>query len=121
MVSCSAESWAGEGSESGVGGADFGGRRGGGAAGKPLRHVLEFERPLAQLEQQIQVIGQEQERIRQNMTQLGRDTDGMNDIPPDPDSVVVINDYLKDGRRTIDIRPWFLVKQDGKWKLARKS
>ena len=28
-----------------------------------------------QLEQQIQVISQEQERIRQNMAQLGRDTD----------------------------------------------
>jgi hypothetical protein len=32
-------------------------------------------------------------RLVEDLAQLGRNTDGMNDIPPDPDSVVVINDW----------------------------
>jgi hypothetical protein len=35
-------------------------------------------------------------------------------------AVVLINDYLKDGRRTIDIKPWYLLRQDGQWKLLGK-
>jgi hypothetical protein len=32
-------------------------------------------------------------RLVEDLGQLGRDTDAMNDVPPDPDSVVVINDW----------------------------
>lgn len=35
-------------------------------------------------------------------------------------AVVLINDYLKDGRKTIDIKPWYLIRQDGQWKLLGK-
>jgi len=35
-------------------------------------------------------------------------------------AVVVINDYLKDGRKTIDIKPWYLIRQQGEWKLLGK-
>ncbi|MEZ0265950.1 MAG: hypothetical protein ACAI43_14565 [Phycisphaerae bacterium] len=35
-------------------------------------------------------------------------------------AVVLINDYLKDGRKTIDIKPWYLLRQEGKWKLLGK-
>ena len=36
-------------------------------------------------------------RLVADLAQLGRDTDGMNDVPPDPDSVLVINDWRLDG------------------------
>jgi hypothetical protein len=32
-------------------------------------------------------------RLVEDLTQLGQETDGMNDVPPDPDSIVVINDW----------------------------
>ena len=35
-------------------------------------------------------------------------------------AVVLINDFLKDGRKTIDIKPWYLVRQDGQWRLLGK-
>lgn len=35
-------------------------------------------------------------------------------------AVVLINDYLKDGRKTIDIKPWYLIRQQGEWKLLGK-
>jgi hypothetical protein len=35
-------------------------------------------------------------------------------------AVVLIDDYLKDGRRTIDIKPWYLIRQEGQWKLLGK-
>jgi len=35
-------------------------------------------------------------------------------------AVVLINDYLKDGRKTIDIKPWYLVRQEGQWRLLGK-
>jgi hypothetical protein len=35
-------------------------------------------------------------------------------------AVVLINDFLKDGRRTIDIKPWYLVRQGGEWRLLAK-
>lgn len=35
-------------------------------------------------------------------------------------AVVLIDDYLKDGRRTIDIKPWYLIRQQGQWKLLGK-
>jgi hypothetical protein len=35
-------------------------------------------------------------------------------------AVVLIDDYLKDGRRTIDIKPWYLIRQQGEWKLLGK-
>jgi hypothetical protein len=35
-------------------------------------------------------------------------------------AVVMINDYLKEGRQTIDITPWFLIRQAGEWRLLGK-
>jgi hypothetical protein len=35
-------------------------------------------------------------------------------------AVVLINDNLKDGRKTIDIKPWYLLRQQGEWKLLGK-
>jgi hypothetical protein len=35
-------------------------------------------------------------------------------------AVVLINDHLKDGRKTIDIKPWYLLRQQGEWKLLGK-
>jgi hypothetical protein len=35
-------------------------------------------------------------------------------------AVVLVNDFLKDGRRTIDIKPWYLVRQQGQWRLLAK-
>jgi hypothetical protein len=35
-------------------------------------------------------------------------------------AVVMINDYLKSGRKTIDIKPWYLIRQQGEWKLLGK-
>jgi hypothetical protein len=35
-------------------------------------------------------------------------------------AVVLIDDYLKDGRKTIDIKPWYLIRQEGQWKLLGK-
>lgn len=35
-------------------------------------------------------------------------------------AVVIINDFLKDGRKTIDLKSWYLVKQEGQWKLLGK-
>jgi len=35
-------------------------------------------------------------------------------------AVVIINEQLKDGRKTIDLQPWFLIRQDGQWKLLAK-
>ncbi|MDB5321522.1 MAG: hypothetical protein JWN40_3153 [Phycisphaerales bacterium] len=35
-------------------------------------------------------------------------------------AVVLINDYLKGGRKTIDIKPWYLLRQQGEWKLLGK-
>jgi hypothetical protein len=34
--------------------------------------------------------------------------------------VVLINDYLKDTRKTTDIKPWYLIRQQGAWKLLGK-
>lgn len=35
-------------------------------------------------------------------------------------AIVIINDYLKDGRKTIDLKSWFLIRQNGDWKLLGK-
>jgi hypothetical protein len=35
-------------------------------------------------------------------------------------AVVIINEQLKDGRKTIDLQPWFLIRQAGQWKLLAK-
>jgi hypothetical protein len=35
-------------------------------------------------------------------------------------AVVLINDFLKDARKTIDIKPWYLVRQQGEWRLLGK-
>jgi hypothetical protein len=35
-------------------------------------------------------------------------------------AVVIINEQLKDGRKTIDLKPWYLLRQDGQWKLLAK-
>lgn len=35
-------------------------------------------------------------------------------------AVVLVNEHLKDGRRTFDVDPWYLVRQNGEWKLLPK-
>jgi hypothetical protein len=35
-------------------------------------------------------------------------------------AVVMVNDHLKDGRKTIDIKPWYLLRQQGEWRLLGK-
>jgi hypothetical protein len=34
--------------------------------------------------------------------------------------IVVINNHLKDGRKTTDLVPWYVIKQNGRWKLLAK-
>lgn len=34
--------------------------------------------------------------------------------------VVLINDHLKDTRQTTDIKPWYLLRQNGHWRLLGK-
>jgi len=35
-------------------------------------------------------------------------------------AVVLVNDFLKDGRKTVDIKPWYLIRQQGEWRLLGK-